>query len=78
MKVANSSNVDEVTYHEDKQQLTVKYKGGAEYRYDNVPTHDGRIIEATANIERVSTGHWINRLIKTPKFPYTKLSGGTK
>jgi KTSC domain len=73
VKVANSSNIEEVLYNEETGKFYAKFKGGAVYRYDNVPVEEGRIIQATAGMDEISTGHWINRLIKKGGYKYTKL-----
>ena len=73
IKVANSSNIEELLYNEETGKLYAKYKGGAVYRYDDVPEQDGRILQATAGMDNISTGHWINRLIKKGGYKYTKL-----
>jgi hypothetical protein len=71
--VANSSNVVSVLFDEPQAALYVTYKGNNLYRYDNVPVQDGRIIEATAQVDKVSTGQLVNRFIKQPKLKYVKL-----
>ena len=37
MKVIESSNIDSIGYDPDTNQLYVRFKGNAVYRYDNVP-----------------------------------------
>jgi hypothetical protein len=70
--VVNSGHVTKVGYNEEKQEF-VAYFGDRGYKYFKVPMHDGRIIVATAGMEDISTGHWINELIKKGNYDFEEI-----
>lgn len=61
-----SSNINTLWYSSGKQQLIVEYKGGAQYRYDNISQ-----MEWDGLIASESKGKFINESIKSK--PYQKM-----
>jgi hypothetical protein len=64
-----SSNVRGFSYDPSSQALTVTYKSGGSYRYDDVPPAAARALGRNK-----STGKAINRLIKAKGYAYEKVA----
>lgn len=64
-----SSVVSHISYHLDKQELTVVFVSGDRYRYLNVPEKVYKDFKAAT-----SKGTFLNRKIK-PSFEAEKISG---
>lgn len=62
----NSSNLVSVGYEEDSSTLEVEFKGGAIYRYYNVPSFEHERLMAAS-----SHGIYFNANIKD-KYPYER------
>lgn len=67
MHPVNSSNVAELGYDENNQQLYVRFVSGSLYRYSNVPIHEYEALDNAPSI-----GSYLNRNLKNV-YPYERL-----
>lgn len=65
--IAKSSNIQAIDYNEDEQTLDVEFKGGAVYRYLDVPNDIPHLMLAAA-----SAGKFFMQNIK-PNYEFEKL-----
>lgn len=67
--VENSSTIDKVFYNEQMKSLTVQFKSGQQYKYENVSQDD---FENLKNSE--SKGKFVNEVIKPKEFSKVQLN----
>jgi inorganic pyrophosphatase len=65
----DSSNVKGFSYDPSTKQLSVTYKGGGTYRYNDVPPATFRSLRRNK-----SAGKTVNRLVKGPGYDYEKVA----
>jgi hypothetical protein len=68
VKVENSSTIDEVDF-DGLGVLTVKFRTGATYRYNDVPP-----VVANQVMGALSVGGALNELVKKQGYAYTRIS----
>lgn len=67
MHSVSSSNVAELGYDENSQQLYVRFVSGSLYRYSNVPVYEYEALDNAPSI-----GSYLNRNFKNV-YPYERL-----
>ncbi len=67
MHPVSSSNVAELGYDENNQQLYVRFVSGSLYRYSNVPIYEYEALDNAPSI-----GSYLNRNLKNV-YPYERL-----
>lgn len=67
MRKVDSSNIDEIGYKEDQQELYIRFLNSGLYVYKNIPE-----IEYTSLMEASSHGKYFNAHIKN-SYPYEKI-----
>lgn len=67
MHPVSSSNVAELGYDENNQQLYVRFVNGSLYRYAGVPIYEYEALDAAPSI-----GSYLNRNLKNV-YPYERL-----